>query len=283
MNRKKLTLGFIGQGYVGKSYADDFEARGYTVIRYSKEKPYQANKAKITEADIVFVAVPTPTVAGKFDDSILRSVLSLVGEGKVAVIKSTSLPGTTNKLADSFPDIFIVHSPEFLSEKTALEDARMPRRNIIGIPEGTAEYRAIAGEILALLPSAPYELVCMAREAEIIKYANNAFFYTKIVFMNTLFDFAQANGCSWDVIRDAMMHEPWIGTMHLDPIHKSGRGAGGACFIKDFAAYRGAYEHQCSDDVAGIAALRALESKNLELLASSEKDQHLVRGVYGGE
>ncbi len=44
---KKPSIGFIGQGFVGKAYADDFENRGFTTVRYSLEEPYRANKEKM--------------------------------------------------------------------------------------------------------------------------------------------------------------------------------------------------------------------------------------------
>jgi len=53
-------IGFIGQGWIGKNYADDFEKRGYEIVRYALESPYIDNKEKIKECDIVFIAVPTP-------------------------------------------------------------------------------------------------------------------------------------------------------------------------------------------------------------------------------
>ncbi len=31
-----MKIGFIGQGWIGKNYADDFEHRGYRVVRYSR-------------------------------------------------------------------------------------------------------------------------------------------------------------------------------------------------------------------------------------------------------
>ena len=115
MNMKKTKnpkIGFIGQGWIGKNYADNFEERGYDVIRYANEEPYCKNKNKIAKCDIVFIAVPTPTTPDGFSDAILQKVLPLVGKGKIAVIKSTVIPGTTSQLQQKFPDILIVHSPE---------------------------------------------------------------------------------------------------------------------------------------------------------------------------
>ena len=57
----KPLIGFIGQGWIGKNYANDFEARGYATVRYALEEPYKANEDKIKDCDIVFIAVPTPS------------------------------------------------------------------------------------------------------------------------------------------------------------------------------------------------------------------------------
>ncbi len=60
-------IGFVGQGYVGGSYATNFEKRGFSVIRYSLEPKYINNKEAISTCDIVFIAVPTPTTPKGFD------------------------------------------------------------------------------------------------------------------------------------------------------------------------------------------------------------------------
>lgn len=278
----KPVVGFIGQGYIGKNYADDFEERGYTVVRYALEEPYAKNKDAIASCDIVFVAVPTPTKREVFDDSILRGVMPLIGNGKTAVIKSTMVPGTTEAIQRDFPDIFVMHSPEFLSRKTASEDARFPRRNIVGIPVDSPEHRAKAEEVLSILPNAPYTLLCRSKEAELIKYANNSFFYAKIMHMNLLYELAEAHGASWENIRNAMSNEPWIGETHIDPVHRTGRGAGGPCLIKDFATFRRHYA-EFVDDESGAQLLALMEQKNLELLKRTGKDLDELESVYGAE
>ncbi len=276
----KKKIGFIGQGWIGKNYADDFEQRGFSVVRYAKEPQYTATKEDIASCDIVFIAVPTPTIQQKFDDSIVRSVIPLIGKGKVAVIKSTIVPGTTESIQKQFPDVFIFHSPEFLTEVTAAHDAAHPDRNIVGIPNDTAEARAHAQEVIDVLPAASFVKICSSREAEMIKYAGNCWFYTKVVFVNLVFDLSAQFGCSWEVIRDAMAADPRIGRTHLDPLHKSGRGAGGHCFIKDFAAFEELYKKMVNDP-QGQAVLESLREKNIELLLGSNKDLDLLRETYG--
>lgn len=275
-----MKIGFIGQGYIGKNYADDFERRGFTVVRYALEEPYVHNKSEIKECEIVFIAVPTPTTAETFDAHLVEETLSLVGKAKVAVIKSTLIPGTTHTLQAKFPDILVLHSPEFLSRASAKEDTERPKRNIIGIGNESPLHREKAALVLSILPKAPYELITTSNESELIKYINNTFFYTKTVFMNIMYDMAVAHGCSWEHIHEAMKHEPWIGESHTNPIHQSGRGAGGPCLIKDFSAFLSAYKETVSD-AAGLRVLEALESKNLELLRSTNKDQDEVGHVYG--
>lgn len=274
-----MLIGFIGQGYIGKNYADDLEKRNYKVLRYSKEQ-YADNKEKIKDCDLVFIAVPTPTTPHGFDYTTLQEVLSLVGEGKTAVIKSTIQVGTGRKLQELYPKITIVHSPEFLSEKTAAEDASNPKRNIIGIMDvNNPELQAKAKLILSVLPKAPYELITQIENAELIKYANNCFFYFKVIFMNILYDLANKTKVDYEVLKEAMAHEPWIGNMHLEVMHKSGRGAGGHCFIKDFEAFIEMLDKQNLEEQKKTC--EALRNINLQYLKSTNKDQDLVKEIYG--
>jgi UDPglucose 6-dehydrogenase len=277
---KDKKIGFIGQGWIGKNYADNFEARGYEVVRYGLEEPYRGNKEKIKDCDIVFIAVPTPTTPQGFDDSIVREAVKLVGLGQTAVIKSTILPGTTQSIQQENPEIFVMHSPEFLSERTAADDAAHPGRNLVGIPVDNEIYRQKAAQVLASLPPAPVSQVMAAREAELFKYLRNCFFYTKVIFMNLVYDLALKNNCRWEVFREIMSVDPWIGNMHIDPVHKSGRGAGGGCFIKDFAAFAQFYRQLVGDE-PGCRLLEAMEQKNIDLLVASGKNLNILAEVYG--
>ncbi len=277
-----MKIGFIGQGWIGKNYALDFEERGFDVVRYGKEPEYAGNKEKITECGIVFIAVPTPTTPKGFDVSIVEEVLSLIGPGKIAVIKSSLLPGTTEALQKLYPNIFVVHSPEFLTEVNARHDASHPLRNIIGIPIDTEIFRQKAKEVLDILPNSSYNKIMPSTSAELIKYASNNLMYVKVVFVNMLYDMAVTFDQNWDTIKEALLADLRLGNSHFDPIHKYGRGAGGHCFIKDFAAFENTYESLISDP-KGKMMLKAIEDKNIDLLLSTQKDLDLLIGVYGEE
>ena len=260
--------------------ADDFENRGYQTVRYGLEAPYNKNKEAVSKCDIVFIAVPTPTTPKGFDNTILKKVIPVVGIGKIAVIKSTIIPGTTNMLQKLNPKIFVMHSPEFLTEKTAALDSANPNRNIVGIPIENKAYKIRAKKVLSVLPKAPYELIVGAKSAEFIKYAGNSWFYTKVVYINMLYDIAKKLHLDWETIAVALSADPRIGSTHLRPVHQGGRGAGGHCFIKDFEALLRLYGKLIGDK-EGINLFSALRTKNNKLLLSTKKDLDIFYGVYG--
>jgi UDPglucose 6-dehydrogenase len=283
-------IGFIGQGWIGRHYADDFEARLYDVVRYSLEEPYVLNKEVISDCEIVFIAVPTPTTPEGFSYTAVEDALALVKSGAVAVIKSTLSPGTTEALQQKFPKLFVFHSPEFLREAQAAYDAAHPDRNLIGIPVDTPEYRDRAQTVLRVLPEAPYTQIMSSRAAELVKYAGNCFLMSKVLFMNILYDMTIESGQSWDDVRSALVKDPRIGDSHTQPVHVSGhiedkntsvhRGAGGHCFIKDFEAFRQYYKTLIGEDAA-FDLLTAEVTYNNQLLRNSGKDLDLLKGVYG--
>lgn len=277
MNKKKdVLIGFIGQGFIGKNYADDFEERGYNIVRYDN-KDYTHNKELIKKCDIVLIAVPTPSVKEKFQDGIIKEVLKLVGDNKIAVIKSTIQIGTTEKMQSLYPKKYIIHSPEFLTEKTAAFDARHPNRNIIGY---TKKSKKVASQVLGVMAKSPINIIIPSREAEIIKYANNILLYTKVVMANTVADLCLANGLDYNSVKEALKGDPRIGATHLDVLHDSGRGAGGHCFIKDFSAYKEMHKKSKTGKEI-MEFLSAAEKYNLHLLLKSKKSLDLLSEVYG--
>lgn len=298
-------IGFIGQGFIGKSYADDFESRGFLVIRYGLQTEYVGNKDAIATCDIVFVAVNAGTVPTgeqhpdghpkvRYDDSNVRSVIALTRPGAIVVVKSTLPPGMTKVLQDEYPDRVVLHSPEFLLETTAAKDASSPERNIIGMPVDDDVHRDAARLVMSLLPKAPFELITDSINAESIKYGGNAFLFLKIVFANIFFDLVERHGGDWEVVRAAIGADPRVGPSHMDlrlNTHIHGiddpkgiyrrRGAGRSCFIKDWAAFTEMYAETLPQEEAAIGALRGLAQKNAELLRDFDRYVNLLEGVYG--
>ena len=279
----KPTIGVVGQGYVGKNYADNFEERGFRVVRYSLLPEHAENKIKILETDLVIIAVPTPTRSGAFDDTHVRSALSELREGQIVVIKSTIQKGTTVRLQQDHRHLTIMHVPEFLREAYAREDVDFPSRNIIGLGADTPAHHQAAKLVEEIFPKAKHTMKVPAVDAEFIKYTHNTMGVMMIVYANLLYDLAREHGVAWDSVKDAILHNPWFPEKYLDPIHKDGRGAGGSCFIKDFAALVESYEKRLPEDKEGIALLTAIVNKNNRLLRDTGKSLKILNEVYGEE
>ena len=281
MTEKKI--GFIGQGWIGRNYADNFESRGFEVVRYSKDKEYVGNKDNLNSCRIIFVAVPTPTIDAKFDGSILKDAISVTKPGDTVIIKSTLIPEFTRELLNIYPDRFILISPEFLSESTARYDTDNPSRNIIGVPDiNNAEWMEKAKEVMEILPKANVHMFCTYEEASLIKYAGNCFLYVKNMFFNMLYDLVNAYECNWEEVRQGVINDPRIGDAYTNIFHKEGRGAGGHCLPKDFVAFRKMYfKHVGTDDIDGCNILIQNENKNKKLLKKSKKDINILNEVYG--
>ncbi len=285
MSKAKALVGFIGQGFIGKNMADDFEARGYKIVRYDNEG-YKANKDLIKTCDFVFVAVPTPSTPKGFDASILREVLRLVGDGKTAVIKSTIKIGTTEKFQKLYPKKYILHSPEFLTEKNAVRDTKFPPRNIIGY---TKKSKVKAAEVLKLLPKSPHNFLVNSREAELVKYMGNNFLFLKVIFANVVYNLAKRNKVNYDIVADIVGHDSRIGHSHLAVTHQSGpktkmgRGAGGHCFLKDMSAFVEMFREaklKSKEDRIALEFLNQAVKLNNQLLLDTGKDLDLLKGVY---
>jgi UDPglucose 6-dehydrogenase len=276
-----MKIGCIGQGFVGKNTADNFVERGFEVVRYAIEPEYEGNKEKIADCDIVFIAVPTPSTPTGFDYSIVEDVLALVGEGKVAVIKSTLLPGTTAKLQKKYPDKIVLFSPEFLCEATAAYDVANPIQNIVGYTLDNEVHKEAVQKVMDILPKSDNSYIVSSVSAELFKYAHNLNGYFRVILSNLLYEVGEKQGADWELMKAMMDTDVMMSPYYNQPVHKGGRGAGGACFIKDMAAFRFLYEQLLGEDQKGIEVFKALEAKNLELLRASGKSEDIIKGVYG--
>ncbi len=149
------------------------------------------------------------------------------------VIKSTVVPGTTEKLQQKYPQHKFLFNPEFLTELTADQDMNYPDRQIVGY---TKQSYSVAGDIMQLLPLAPFGRIIPATEAELVKYFGNTWFSTKVVFANQLYELCEKLGINYNRVMEAAAADKRIGRSHLQVIHKGYKGYGGRCLPKDIKA-----------------------------------------------
>jgi nucleotide sugar dehydrogenase len=208
-------------------------------------------KELIENSKLIFITVGTPSREdGSINLQYVEEACKNIGEClkeikndyKVIIIKSTVIPGTTENLAlpiiEKFgiklgKDFGLVVNPEFLREGNAVYDTLNPDRIIIGYKEEKDGnileefYKEIYKENI------PPILKTNFVNAELIKYANNAFLATKISFINMIANLCQTlKGADVEEIAKGIGLDKRIGKEFL----KAGLGYGGSCFPKDLEA-----------------------------------------------
>lgn len=254
-----MSIGIMGTGMVGGAVRRYFEKVGNVPFVFDPGKN-EGSVAEVNRADVVFICVPTPydPAKGGFDLSMVREAIGNVSAGKIIIIKSTIMPGSTAELQKEFPEHKLMYNPEFLTEMTADQDMQFPDRQILGT---TDKSFTAAGDVMAILPLAPYERIMPSTASEMVKYYGNTWFSAKVTFANQMYELCQKLGIEYDQVRDGVAADKRIGRTHLEIFHKGYRGYGGKCLPKDTRALI-----QLGDKVgADMRLLKLVEELNNEL------------------
>ena len=238
-----MKIGIIGNGFVGSAIMHGFILHADDIMIYDKDAKRSTHSMKelVNSSDVIFVCVPTPMFeSGECDLSIVNSVANELSQyecinKKVDVIKSTVVPGTTEKLADIYPRMNFVFNPEFLTERKARLDFINTSRIVLG------SNNPLANDTVEKLYRIrfPYTRIIKTdfATAQLIKYMANCFFATKVSFMNEMYQVCKAIDGDWDTAVEGFITDGRIGNSHIDvPGHDGDFGFGGKCFPKDLNA-----------------------------------------------
>ena len=199
----------------------------------------------ISNTDATFVCVGTPSSTdGSADLSMIKSASISIGKAllgtkryHVVAVKSTVPPGTTKSVVVPLvlqncclndQDIGFAMNPEFLREGRAIQDFMRPDRVVIG----SADDRA--GDLIESIYKeldAPMIRTGLT-EAEMVKYASNAFLATKISFSNEVGNICKDLGIDVYAVMKGVGMDHRINPYFLN----AGAGFGGSCFPKDVSA-----------------------------------------------
>lgn len=201
-------------------------------------------EAAVAQADVVFVAVGTPSRRGdgeadlQYVHAAAKQIARSMKPETVIVLKSTVVVGTNAEVQKIIeaerPGVpfSLASNPEFLREGSAIEDFMRPDRVVVGVRDKRAEtvlqqlYRPL------YLRDAPI-VVTTPENAELIKYAANAFLAMKITFINEVADLCEQTGGNVQEVAKAIGLDNRIGGKFLH----AGPGFGGSCFPKDTRAF----------------------------------------------
>jgi UDPglucose 6-dehydrogenase len=240
----------------------------------------------LPETDVTMLAIQTPSNPdGGIDLSAVEAGVRAIGEAlgstegyHLVVVKSTVVPGTTDeRLVPRLEsasgrtvgeDLGVAVNPEFQREGAAVEDFMHPDKIVLGT--GSERATAVLRELYEPLVSGETTLVETGRrEAEMVKYANNAFLAAKVSLINDLGNICKEFGVDAYEVADALGADDRIGARFL----RSGVGWGGSCFPKDIRAIRHAAREAGYEPAMLDAAVTVNEEQPRRLL--SLLDEHV--------
>ena len=219
---------------------DALVARNVAAGRLKFEKDLSAT---VADADLVFIAVGTPSRRGDghADLTYVREAAKQIAQAvrgyTVVVTKSTVPVGTGREVAEIIratnaqADFDVVSNPEFLREGSAIDDFMRPNRVVIGAEteRGREKMRELYRPLFLI--ETPI-LFTGLETAELIKYASNGFLAMKISFINQIADLCEKVGADVHDVARGVGLDGRIGQKFLHP----GPGYGGSCFPKDTRA-----------------------------------------------
>lgn len=287
----KVAEGGIGEFHRNNwEYIDDIN----TSIVGTKRRPQSIREFVIACENqpkflgIYSVAVPTPMMeSGECDTTIVESVIQEIADvtrneknvKRIVMLKSTVPPGSVDGWNRKFNDkgVQIVHNPEFLTERNALNDFKNQDRIVLGGPK-VAVNRCRDMYSIAY-PNVPV-VKTSAVNAEMNKYVINTFLATKVSFANEIYQICEklkerGEDVDYDRIVEIASLDKRLGTSHWkvpgpmpsdDEKRTLLRGFAGSCFIKDIHALM----HEAETLGVDPKVLKGAWSKNVEV--RPEKD-----------
>ena len=226
-----VTVGIVGNGFVGNAVYQNLRDKVKCKV-FDVDKNRCLNSLDdVIRQDFIFVCLPTPMrTTGECDLSILDDFFEDLPDNLTGtfVIKSTVPIGTTKKYTERHN---VIHNPEFLTARNAVEDYAKAERNIVG---GDSELCVdFISFFEACFPKIP-SVIVSSDESEAIKYFSNTFLAYKVAYFNKLFDVCKATGMNYTHVRRGVTADHRIGKSHTQvPGIDNDRGFGGTCFPKD--------------------------------------------------
>jgi UDPglucose 6-dehydrogenase len=226
-----MKIGIIGLGVVGNANKISFEYLGHSVTGYDKKIKEEFKNLLATE--IIFICLPTDAKKNQhcFTDDIEFYIRLLSAEKYtgIVVIRSTVYPGFTQQIIDQYTDLKICNSPEFIKERSAVDDI-INNQNLLVI--GTSD-KWIFNKVAQAHGNYPKNIdQLLPVETEILKYYSNTFAGLRVVFANIFYEICKKLGANYTEIKKSYIKTKNTTDFYLD-VNQNLRGYAGTCLPKD--------------------------------------------------
>lgn len=206
-------------------------------------------KEAVLNTEISIICVGTPSdVNGHLNLNAIYQTAEQIGAAlkekngfHIAIIRSTVLPGTNEKIGNIIAEhsgkkrnegFAVVSNPEFLREGSAVKDYYNPPVTVIGTDSDFASQKIseMYEGINAPIKKTNIEI------AELIKYVNNSFHALKVSFANEVGNICKKMNIDSHELMDLFCMDTQL---NLSPYYlKPGFAFGGSCLPKDLKAFK---------------------------------------------
>lgn len=287
-----IRVGIVGNGFVGGAHARALSTYVEDVqVCDIDPRKSTCDIATICKQDIAIICVPTPMLpSGEVNASYVRDVLEKLRGNLLhrlpVIIKSTLPPSALDKLFNEFgEELFLVFSPEFLTERTADLDLQQSNRIILGIRPEDMQLCAQSQMVKLLFdcrwPGVP-QYWTHYKAASLAKYTCNVFFGVKITLLNEIAELCSAVGVDYKQVIQLALTDPRIGRSHYKvPGHDGKKGYSGSCLPKDTIGYMKECEkHKLSATIAKGAWSANLRMRGAEVVAEELSNMTRASGDF---
>ena len=202
----------IGFGVVGHNlHTELYPLQPDVYDKYAKPDFYgDPNTRKNIKYDIAFICVDTPfTEDNPCDITEVKNAL-MENDADLFVIKSTILPGTTERLRKETGK-HIVFSPEYYGGTQHCNNFKFNFTILGGFKTDCIK----VVQLLQNVYDATHQFrITDSKTAELVKYMENSFLATKVSFCNQFFNIAEKSGVNYEELRELFILDPRVNPSH---------------------------------------------------------------------